>query len=618
MLTEWLLTFHYFMWYLLIAVAILFFVSGLDDLFYDVYYWIRSLYRVWKTRKYQPLTYEKLAAVAEQHIAVLTPCWNEADVIEKMLRHNVYGLDYQQYTLFVGVYPNDPETVLAVQAAAADNSHIHCVLGDQPGPTNKAHNLNTIYQHVKQHEQQTGIRYEIFVLHDSEDSIHPLSFKLYNYLLPRKNMIQIPVFPSEVSLWSFTHWIYADEFSEIHTKDIIVRESIHGLVPSAGVGTAFSRATMDMLIETNDGVPFAGLTLTEDYSTALQICVKNLKQIFVTQLIMREQWRKRWHYFGKPVLKKVKEFVATRSLFPTTYMKAVRQKARWITGISIQEWFHIGWSGGFWVRYTLLHDRKVIFTHLINVLGYIVFLFWVVYSLAIYHYPQYPSLQERLNQDHWVWYLIIACTVIMAERMVQKIIAVWRVYGAAPALLSIPRTVYANVLNMHALLRAYYGYLFHPKAKGGRRWDKTEHEFPFGYALTPKRKLGELLMEEQLLTADQLNYALNKQMQDGQQLGKVLIEQGYLEQAELTQFLAQQYELPIQAKTEMTVLSAKQLPEISTKNYALLLKNYSYPIAVNRKHHQVTVAIEDPANHLLVTTVIHALYPYQVKFALSV
>ena len=31
------------------------------------------------------------------------------------------------------------------------------------------------------------------VLHDSEDVLHPLELKFFNYLLPRKDMIQLPV-----------------------------------------------------------------------------------------------------------------------------------------------------------------------------------------------------------------------------------------------------------------------------------------------------------------------------------------------------------------------------------------------------------------------------------------
>ena len=50
--TEPLLIVFFVMWYLLVTLAILFVLSGLDDLFIDGYYWIRYLWRIKKTRHY--------------------------------------------------------------------------------------------------------------------------------------------------------------------------------------------------------------------------------------------------------------------------------------------------------------------------------------------------------------------------------------------------------------------------------------------------------------------------------------------------------------------------------------------------------------------------------------
>lgn len=59
---------------LLYGVAVVFFISGIDDLFIDIYYGIRSLYRrLFILRKYRPLTEEQLLQVSEQPIAVLIP-----------------------------------------------------------------------------------------------------------------------------------------------------------------------------------------------------------------------------------------------------------------------------------------------------------------------------------------------------------------------------------------------------------------------------------------------------------------------------------------------------------------------------------------------------------------
>ena len=113
---EFTLFLFFLMWYFLVMLAVLYIISGLDDLFFDGYYWIRYFWRMWKTRHYEPLSYEKLTDLNEQSIAVMIPCWQEVNVIATMLKHNCYSIEYKNYYFFVGVYPNDPETVAEVQS----------------------------------------------------------------------------------------------------------------------------------------------------------------------------------------------------------------------------------------------------------------------------------------------------------------------------------------------------------------------------------------------------------------------------------------------------------------------------------------------------------------------
>ena len=106
-----------------------------------------------------------------------------------------------------------------------------------PGPTCKADCLNFIVQAIFAHEARSGVQFAGVVLHDSEDVLHPLELQLFNYLLPRKDMIQLPVTSLEREWWELVAGTYMDEFAEWHAKDLVVRESVTGLVPSAGVGT---------------------------------------------------------------------------------------------------------------------------------------------------------------------------------------------------------------------------------------------------------------------------------------------------------------------------------------------------------------------------------------------
>ena len=61
-------------------------------------------------------------------------------------------------------------------------------------------------------------------------------FKFFNYLLPRMDLIQLPVFSLERHWYELVAGTYMDEFAEAHGKDMLVREHIAGVVPSSGVG----------------------------------------------------------------------------------------------------------------------------------------------------------------------------------------------------------------------------------------------------------------------------------------------------------------------------------------------------------------------------------------------
>ena len=88
-------------------------------------------------------------------MAIIVPAWDEAAVIGPMLRALVAGLDYPDYRVFVGVYPNDPATQAEVAAVA--DPRIVMVTCTRPGPTTKADCLNHLWRAVIADETR-GIR----------------------------------------------------------------------------------------------------------------------------------------------------------------------------------------------------------------------------------------------------------------------------------------------------------------------------------------------------------------------------------------------------------------------------------------------------------------------------
>jgi bacteriophage N4 adsorption protein B len=182
---------------LLLATVILasvILLLSIDDLFVDAWFWCRELYRhvtVW--RAHRPLTPNQLYERDEQPLAIMIPAWLEQAVIAPMLENMVATLDYRNYLIFVGTYANDPATTAEVERMRRRFRQLIRVEVPHSGPTCKADCLNWIVQAIFLHEQTTGIEFAGMVLHDSEDVLHPLELKLFNYILPRKDFIQIPV-----------------------------------------------------------------------------------------------------------------------------------------------------------------------------------------------------------------------------------------------------------------------------------------------------------------------------------------------------------------------------------------------------------------------------------------
>ena len=77
-------------------------------------------------------------------LAVLIPAWQEAAVIGPMLGHACAAWATEDVRLYVGCYPNDPDTIAA--ANAVGDPRVRRIVGPRPGPTTKADCLNTLWR----------------------------------------------------------------------------------------------------------------------------------------------------------------------------------------------------------------------------------------------------------------------------------------------------------------------------------------------------------------------------------------------------------------------------------------------------------------------------------------
>ena len=295
------------------------------------------------------------------------------------------------------------------------------------------------------------------MLHDAEDVVHPYELRIFDALIDRAALIQLPVhpLPDPHSRWVSGH--YCDEFAEAHTKELVVREAVGASIPLAGVGCAVARAPLAQLAAMDGGKPFAGNSMTEDYELGLRVGALGLRTIFVRI----------------PARPGERGVVSSRGHFPATIGAAVRQKARWLGGIALTGWDRLGWGGGIGERWMRMRDRRGPLAALLLLAAYSAAFLWSQIWLAE---ALGAPIDARL--DPLLVTLLTINAWLLAWRILMRAYFTASAYGPLEGLLSIPRLFVGNVIAMLAAARALSLHM----GGGARQWDKTRHTFPAEFA----------------------------------------------------------------------------------------------------------------------------------------
>jgi len=539
----------------LILVA-LYLLMGVDDFIWDILTLARRT-----QRHNQHLELHKLDSIPPKLLAMAIAAWREDNVLGDVIGNIVQSTHYPKsmYHIFLGVYPNDEATAAVALELSTRHQNVHVIINCLPGPTSKAQNLNYVITQIRLFEQQRDWRFASLTIHDSEDVVHPYELKVTNYLLDTNSAMQFPVFPL-IQMPRFRNFFanittcsYADEFAENHFTTMVNRRNAGAFVPSAGTGFALSREALDAF---GDGDVLPRDSLTEDYRLSLTLFEKGIKMYYVLERVPRIMGN------GKFVW----EFIATRSIFPNTFKTAVKQKTRWILGITMQSFKirDIFKASGlsFIGRYSLYKDLKAKVGNMVVFVGYPVLVYFFA-SLLLELTPIYPLFTLS-------WWLSLIVTVMMIERQIFRGVAMYKVYGARSVFFAclfppvIPmRVVWGNIINMVATIKAYKQKIFgqqagqkkappkaahtSPKAKKFA-WDKTDHAFLGKEVLWRfHRKLGDALIAKGYISAWQLQEALRNMPDTPQsvyeyalrQIGAICKKQGGVLHSQLDEIFEQ-------------------------------------------------------------------------------
>ena len=461
---DWLLdvfaTWLYGLKVIAITLAVIMFISGLDDFFIDVVYWVRRIKRKLSVyRRYPRMSYRELYKPDEKPLAIMVPAWNETGVIGNMAELAATTLDYENYHIFVGTYPNDPDTQRDVDEVCARFPNVHKVVCARPGPTSKADCLNNVLDAITQFERSANFAFAGFILHDAEDVISPMELRLFNYLVERKDLIQIPVYPFEREWTHFTSMTYIDEFSELHGKDVPVREALAGQVPSAGVGTCFSRRAVTALLADGDGIAFDVQSLPEDYDIGFRLKEKGMTEIFVRFPVVDEAKEREQRKFLQHA--RTSNMICVREYFPDTFSTAVRQKSRWIIGIVFQGFKTHKWTSSLTLNYFLWRDRKGAISNFVSFLAMLVMIQLLLLLAYESLWPDAWHFLSIFSGSAWLMTLLWLNFGLMVNRIVQRVIFVTGYYGLTQGLLSVLRLFWGNLINFMANWRALKQVLQH-------------------------------------------------------------------------------------------------------------------------------------------------------------
>lgn len=436
----------------LLFAAFGFLVGGIDDLLVDAVYVVRRA-----LGRDHRLRLDQLAPPNRPgRFAVFVPAWDEVSVIGAMLDTALARIRHADFSIYVGVYPNDEATLAAVQAVAARDARVRLVVGPRAGPTTKGDNLNALWRALRRDDEARGAETRAVVLHDAEDVIHPAELAVFDALLDRYAVVQVPVLPLIRSdAWAVSG-SYADFFAEAHGKAMVVRNAVGAGMPLAGVGCAIRCDALAALAEERGGDPFAADALCEDYEQGLRLARLGFKGCFAR------------------VVDDHGELIATRAYFPDAIGPAVRQQGRWITGIALAGWDRTGWDrplavADHWMR---ARDRRAPLAVLVLAAAYLALALWAITGAA-----HWLAGEARPPVDPVLGRVLAVNAGLLAWRMLCRVAFTWRYHGWREGLRAIPRLFVANAISLLAVRRAVWRYLTILRGSSPV-WDKTAHRFP--------------------------------------------------------------------------------------------------------------------------------------------
>lgn len=126
-----------------------------------------------------------------------------------------------------------------------------------------------------------------------------------------------------------------------------------------------------------------------------------------------------------------------------------------------------------------------------------------------------------------------------------------------------------------------------------------------------RKRLGDLLVEEGIVSEEQIQQALNAQRSTGQKLGDALIDLGFITEKQMLDFLSQQLGLPLidLGRAPVDGEAVQILPEVHARRLRAMV--------VARNGDTLRVAMSDPADLFIQESLMNLLGEYNLEFIVA-
>ncbi|HHF0547843.1 TPA: GspE/PulE family protein [Vibrio alginolyticus] len=126
-----------------------------------------------------------------------------------------------------------------------------------------------------------------------------------------------------------------------------------------------------------------------------------------------------------------------------------------------------------------------------------------------------------------------------------------------------------------------------------------------------RKRLGDLLVEEGIVSEKQIQQALNAQRSTGQKLGDALIDLGFITEKQMLDFLSQQLGLPLidLGRAPVDAEAVQILPEVHARRLRAMV--------VARNGDTLRVAMSDPADLFIQESLMNLLGQYNLEFIVA-